>query len=86
MTVIADPHKLRSLAQRLRVSGQEIEQLQRQALSALQSSCWEGSERQRFESELSRDLKAAAAIGRKLQTDYVTTLERKAKALDDFQR
>lgn len=86
MNVIADPEKLRQLAAKLRNAGQQIEQLQRQALGALQSSGWNDRERERFEAQLSSDLKAAATIGRKLQTDYPKTLERKAKALDDFLR
>jgi hypothetical protein len=86
MTVIADPAKLRELASKLRTAGQQIEQLQRQALGALQSSGWNDRERQRFEAELSRDLKAAVAIGRKLQDEYPKALQRKAQALDEFQR
>ncbi len=86
MTVIADPDKLRELAKKLKNSGDQIEQLQRQALGALQASGSNDHERQRFEADLSRDLKAAFAIGRKLQNDYPKALERKAKALDDFRR
>jgi hypothetical protein len=86
MTVIADPDKLRQLATKLKNAGQQIEQLQRQAMGALQSSGWNDRERERFEAALSQDLKAAAAIGRKLQNDYPKALERKAKALDDFRR
>jgi hypothetical protein len=86
MSVVADPDKLRQLATKLKNAGQQIEQLQRQALGALQSSGWNDRERERFEAELSRDLKAAAALGQKLQNDYPKTLERKAKALDDFRR
>jgi hypothetical protein len=86
MTVIADPDKLRQLATKLKNAGQQVEQLQRQAMGALQSSGWNDRERERFEAALSQDLKAAAAIGRKLQNDYPKALERKAKALDDFRR
>jgi hypothetical protein len=86
MTVIADPDKLRQLAAKLKNAGQQIEQLQRQALGALQSSGWNDRERERFEAELSRDLKAAATVGQRLQNDYPKTLERKARALDDFRR
>lgn len=86
MSVMADPDKLRQLASKLKNAGQQIEQLQRQAMGALRSSGWNDRERERFESALSQDLKAAAAIGRKLQSDYPKTLERKAKALDDFRR
>ena len=86
MTVNADPDKLRELAKKLKSSGEQIEQMHRQALGALQASGWNDRERQRFEADLSRDLKAAAVIGRKLQSDYPTTLERKAQALDDFRR
>lgn len=86
MTVIADPDKLRELAKKLRSLGEQIEQMQRQALGALQASGWNDRERQRFEGDLSRDLKAASAVGRKLQNDYPKVLERKAKALDDFRR
>lgn len=86
MTVIADPAQLRQLAKQLRNAGQQIEQMQRQALGALQSTNWKDRERERFEAALARDLKAAAAVGRKLQSEYPKALERKAKALDDFQR
>jgi hypothetical protein len=86
VTVIADPDKLRELAKKLKSSGDQIEQIQRQALGALQASGWNDRERQRFEADLSRDLKAVSAIGRKLQNDYPKALERKAKALDDFRR
>lgn len=86
MTVVADPAKLRDLAKKLKNAGQQIEQMHRQALGALQSSGWDDSERQRFEAALTSDLKVAASIGRKLQNDYPRTLERKAKALDDFRR
>jgi len=86
MSVNADPDKLRQLASKLKNAGQQIEQLQRQALGALQSSGWNDRERERFEADLARDLKTAAALGQRLQTDYPKTLERKAKALDDFRR
>jgi hypothetical protein len=86
MTVIADPTKLRELAKKLKKAGEQIEHMQRQALGALQASGWNDRERQRFEANLSRDMKAASAIGRKLQNDYPKALERKAKALDDFRR
>lgn len=86
MSVIADPAKLRELAAKLKATGQQMEQLQRQALGALQSSGWNDRERQRFESDLSRDLKGVATIGRKLQNDYPKALERKARALDDFRQ
>lgn len=83
MTVIADPTKLKDLAKQLRKAGEQIEQVQKQAMNALRSSNWEDKERQRFEAELSRDLKAAAAIGRKLRDEYPKALDRKAKALED---
>ena len=86
MSVVADPGKLRDLAKKLRAAGQQIEQLQRQALGALQSSGWNDRERQRFEESLSHDLKTVVAVGRKLQTEYPAALERKAKALDEFSR
>ncbi len=86
MSVNADPAKLRELAAKLKAAGQQMEQLQRQALGALQSSGWNDRERQRFEADLSRDLKGVATIGRKLQSDYPKTLQRKAQALDDFRR
>jgi len=86
MTVVADPAKLRDLAKKLKAAGDQIEQMQRQVLGALQSSGWNDSERQRFEADLSRDMKGAAAIGKRLQNDYPKVLERKAKALDDFRR
>lgn len=86
MTVVADPTKLRDLAKKLKSAGEQLEQMQRQALSSLQSSGWDDPERQRFEADLSRDLKTVTTIGRKLQHDYPKALERKAKALDDFRR
>lgn len=86
MTVVADPAKLRDLAKKLKNAGDQIEQMQRQALGALRSSGFEGPDRQRFEADLSRDLKAASTVARKLQNDYPKALERKAKALDDFRR
>lgn len=86
MSVNADPDKLRELAKKLKRSGEQIEQMQRQALGALRSSGWNDRERQRFEAALSRDLKAATAIARKLRGDYPQALERKARALDDFRR
>lgn len=86
MSVSADPNKLRDLAKKLKSAGEQIEQMQRQALGALQSSGWNDRERQRFEADLSRDLKTAAAVGQKLKNDYPRALERKAKALDDFRR
>jgi hypothetical protein len=86
LTVNADPSKLRDLAKKLKSVGDQIEQMQRQALGALQASGWEDRERQRFEAELARDLKAATALARRLQNDYPKVLERKAQALDDFRR
>lgn len=86
MSVNADPDKLRQLAAKLKRAGQEMEQLQRQAMGALQGSGWNDRERDRFEAALSGDLKTATALGRKLQNDYPKTLERKAQALDDFRR
>jgi hypothetical protein len=86
MSVNADPSKLRDLAKKLKAAGNQIEQLHRQALGALQSSGWDDGERRRFEADLSRDLRSAAAIGRRLQNDYPKALERKARALDDYRR
>ena len=86
MSVHADPDKLRDLAKKLKRSGEQIEQMQRQALGALRSSGWNDRERQRFEAALSSDLKAATGIARKLRDDYPKALERKARALDEFRR
>lgn len=86
MSVRADANKLRDTARKLMAAGQQMEQMQRQALAALRSSGWEDGERQRFEAELSRDMKSVTNIARKLQNDYPKTLERKARALDDFKR
>ena len=70
MNVKADPAKLRELASKLKSTGQQLEQLQRQAMGALQASDWDDRERQRFESDLRTDMKAISAIGRKLQAEY----------------
>jgi len=86
MSVKADPQKLRDLAKALRAAGDELEQLQRRIMGALDATGWDDRERQRFEAELARDLKSAAAIGRRFRSDHPKTLERKAKALDDFLR
>jgi hypothetical protein len=86
LSVVADPVKLRELAKKLRASGEQLEQIQRQALGALRASGWNDKERQRFEAALSQDLKAAAAVGAKLRGDYPKALERKARALDEFRR
>ena len=47
MSVVADPAKLCELAQKLQNVGDQREQTQRQALGVLQSSGWNGRERQR---------------------------------------
>lgn len=86
MSVRADPDKLRQLAKQLKSAGDQLEQVQRQALAALRSSGWEDRERQRFESSLTRDLKAASSVGRRLKSDYPKALEKKARALDDYRR
>ena len=86
VNVVADPDKLRHLAAKLKSVGQQVEQLQRLARGALQSSGWNDKERERFEADLARDLRAAAAIAQRLQHDYPRTLERKARALDEFNR
>ena len=86
MTVVADPAKLRELAKKLKNTGDQLEQMRRQALSALQASGWDDRERQRFEADLSRDLKSVTTVGKRLQNEYPKALERKAKALDDFRR
>jgi hypothetical protein len=86
MTVNADPAKLREVAKKLKSAGDQIDQSQRQALGALRSSGWNDRERERFEADLSHDLKTACAIARKLQNDYPKVLERKAQALDEFRR
>ncbi len=86
MSVIADPAKLRELAARMKRAGREMEALQKEVLGALDRSGWNDSERQKFEAGLSRDLRAAVIVGRKLQHEYPSALERKARALDDFRR
>jgi hypothetical protein len=53
----------------LKSAGEQIEQLQRQALRVLRSSVWSDRERDRFEAECSRDLEASPVIGRKLQNE-----------------
>jgi hypothetical protein len=84
MSVRADPAKLRQLAVKLKSTGQQLEQLQRQTLRALQASGWDDRERQRFEADLTREMKTVAAVGRNLQGEYAKNLERKARALDEF--
>lgn len=84
--VNADPDKLRELSKKLQAAGSELEQLRNQTMRAFQATRWDDTEGHRFEQQLSGDLKAAAKIGQKLRTDYPKTLERKARALDDFRR
>jgi len=84
--VRADPAKLRELAKKLRSAGDQLEQVQRQALGALRAAEWPDREGQRFADTVSRDLKAVTAVSHKLKNEHPRTLERKAHALDQFQR
>lgn len=85
-SVRADPAKLRELAKKLRSAGDQLEQVQRQVHGALRAADWPDHEGQRFADSVSRDLKAVTAVGHKLKSEHPRTLERKAQALDAFQR
>lgn len=82
----ADPDKLRDLSKKLQAAGTELEQLRNQISRAFQAAGWDDNEGRRFEQQLSNELKSAARIGQRLRGDYPKTLERKARALDDFRR
>lgn len=82
----ADPDKLRDLSKKLSAAGTELEQLRTQITRSFQAARWDDSEAQRFWQSLDTDLKAVQRIGQKLRSDYPKTLERKARALDDFRR
>ncbi len=84
--VRADPAKLRELAKKLRSAGDQLEQVQRQALGALRAADWPDHEGQRFADTLSRDLKVVTAVSHKLKNEHPRALEKKARALDQFQR
>jgi hypothetical protein len=84
--VVADPDKLRDLAKKMNSAGQQLEALRAQLMKALQATEWNDRERQKFEQELTADLKRAVAVAQRLQTHYPPMLQRKAKALDDFRR
>ncbi len=82
----ADPDKLRELSKKLQTAGTELEQLRNQITRAFQATGWDDSEARRFEQQLTNDLKTVARIGQGLRSDYPKTLDRKARALDDFRR
>jgi hypothetical protein len=85
-SVRANPAKLRELAKKLRSAGDQLEQVQRQVLGALRAADWPDHEGQRFADAVSRDLKVVRGASQKLKNEHPRTLERKARALDEFQR
>lgn len=82
----ADPDKLRDLSRKMKAAAGQIESMRSQLLKGLASTGWNDRERQKFESELSADLKKATAISQQLKSHYPAILERKARALDEFRR
>lgn len=82
----ADPQKLRDLSKRLQAAGNELEQLRTQVMRAFQSAGWDDNEGQRFQQSLDADLKTVQRAGQKLRSEYTKTLERKARALDEYRR
>lgn len=82
----ADPNKLRDLSKRLQKAGDELEQLRNQVGRALQSAGWDDTEGRRFQQSLDTDLKVAQRLGQKMRSEYTRTLERKARALDEYRR
>ena len=84
--VVADPEKLRELAKKMASAGQQMDAMRNQIAKALSSAGWDDSERRRFEEQVNSDLKAVAAVAQRLQSQYPSTLQRKARALDDFRR
>ncbi|MGN6557881.1 MAG: hypothetical protein ACTHLH_07690 [Solirubrobacterales bacterium] len=85
-SVRADPVKLRALAKKLRSAGDQLEQVQRQVQGALRAADWHDHEGRRFADIVSHELKAVTAAGHKLKNEHPRALEKKAQALDDFQR
>jgi hypothetical protein len=84
--VTADPEKLRDLAKKISSAGQQLDAMRNQITKAVASAGWDDSERHRFEEQIAADLKTVAAVAQRLQSQYPSVLQRKARALDEFRR
>lgn len=84
--ISADPEKLRDLAKKLASAGQQMDSIRSQIAKAVANAGWDDPERRRFEEQVNSDLKMVAAVAQRLQSQYPSLLQRKARALDDFRR
>lgn len=84
--VIADPEKLRDLAKKMSAAGQQLDAMRNQIAKSVANAGWDDSERRRFEEQLAADLRSVAAVAQRLQSQYPSILQRKARALDEFRR
>ncbi|MGO9902768.1 MAG: hypothetical protein ACLP0J_24460 [Solirubrobacteraceae bacterium] len=84
--VIADPEKLRDLAKKMSAAGQQLDAMRNQIAKSVANAGWDDSERRRFEEQIAADLKTVGAVAQRLQSQYPSILQRKARALDEFRR
>jgi septal ring factor EnvC (AmiA/AmiB activator) len=84
--IAADPEELKNLAKTIAAAGQHLETIRTQVTKAIANSGWNDAERQKFEQQIAADLKTIGAISERFKTQYRVSLERKARALEDFRR
>lgn len=82
----ADPDKLRELSRKMKSAAVQIESMRSQLMKGLASTGWNDRERQKFEAELTADLKKVMTVSQRLKSQYPSILQRKASALDEFRR
>ena len=84
--VHADPEKLKQLARTLTSSADQLQQVARALSRALNSSGWQDAERQRFEQDFKQTVKTLSQFTEKLKGQYAPVLQKKAAALEQYNR
>ena len=84
--VDADPESLRQFAKQLRRTEESVKQQLRQLTSQLNGLDWNDDQRQRFESELTQMTKQIERFASNISSTYAPSLEKKARALDEYRR
>jgi uncharacterized protein YukE len=82
--IIADPDKLRQLANTLLNAAQQLDQQARQLQRSLDSANFGGADGQKFAQDFKQTLRSISQVSARLKNEHARELQKKAQALDQF--
>lgn len=84
--VHASPEDLRRFAKELRSGSHEFQRVASGLRGKLGRLDWKDSERQKFEQDFNQVMKQLLSFSERLVSDYAPMLDKKASALEQYQR